>query len=210
MHEPAFTPLAVPRVGAVPIDLRGEADRARTRGYAEGYAEGRRIGLEEARRRASAEEAERRRVLDLQARALADAATALRAAHDAVARRIDELTGPSAARIEELALELASCVVGAELSDPARAAAHALRRALDAMPVERWTRVAFAEREHRLILDDPVAAPLLAGIDVIASPDVDPGGAIVDIDQGAVDTRIGRAFARAAAALRGDDGEVVP
>jgi flagellar assembly protein FliH len=77
------------------------------------------------------------------------------------------------------------------------------------MPVERWTRVAFAEGEHRLILDDPEAAALLAGIDVVSSAEVDPGGAMVEVDGGAVDTRIGRAFARAAAALRGDDdGEV--
>ncbi|MFC9985088.1 FliH/SctL family protein [Microbacterium keratanolyticum] len=49
MPDPAFTPLVVPRVGEAPTDARGEAERARVRGYAAGFAEGRRIALEEHR-----------------------------------------------------------------------------------------------------------------------------------------------------------------
>jgi flagellar assembly protein FliH len=47
---------------------------------------------------------------------------------------------------------------------------------------------------------------------VVTASDVDPGGAIVEIEDGAVDTRIGEALRRAADALRGADehgGEVL-
>ncbi|MFS0854166.1 FliH/SctL family protein [Microbacterium sp. 179-I 3D4 NHS] len=208
MSDPsAFTPLAVPRVGATPTDVRGEADKARTRGYAEGFAEGRRIALEEARRRELQEEARMQDAREAQRRAHASALAALQSSQDEVERRIGELSELAADRIEDLAVSLATAILGVELSDPARSAAHALRRALAEMPAERWTRIAFHEADWAVLSEDEGGLDPLRGIRVVTSPDVDPGGAIVDIEHGAVDTRISQALARASAALRGDDVE---
>jgi flagellar assembly protein FliH len=202
--DSAFTPLAVPRVGETPIDLRGEADRARTRGYAEGFAEGRRIALEQAR----VEQEENALHMTALRQAFAEraqsAADAVRDAQSALAQRIDDVASLDAALIEELALELAVEIVGVELADPARSAAHALRRALDAVPQARWTRVVFSERDV-VTLRDADALTTMSDLEITSSPAVDDGGAIVDIGDGSVDARIEPAFARARSALRGVD-----
>ncbi|MFB4351990.1 FliH/SctL family protein [Microbacterium sp. LS_15] len=204
MLDSAFTPLAVPRVGETPIDLRGEADRARTRGYAEGFAEGRRIALEQAR---VEQEENALRMTALQqafAERAQSAADAVRDAQSALAQRIDDVASLDAALIEELALELAVEIVGVELADPARSAAHALRRALDAVPQTRWTRVVFSERDV-VTLRDADALTTMSDLEITSSPSVDDGGVIVDIGDGSVDARIGPAFARARSVLRGVD-----
>ncbi|WP_435745190.1 FliH/SctL family protein [Microbacterium sp. PMB16] len=200
----AFTPLAVPRVGETPTDLRGEADRARTRGYADGFAEGRRIALDEGRMRQAAEEARMQQHRAAYLTQRGSALSAVRASSDALDQRIEELSAIAADRIEELALELARAILGVELSDPARSAPHALRRALAEMPAERWTRVAFNPQDAAILRDDEDAAATLHGIPLAGSASVDPGGAIVEVEDGAVDARIAQALARAAAALRGD------
>jgi flagellar assembly protein FliH len=199
----AFTPLVVPRVGETPTDLRGEADRARTRGYADGFAEGRRVALEEGRLQQAAEEArmQQHRMAYLTQRGTT--LNAVRASSEALDQRLDELSTLAADRIEELAVEFASAILGVELSEPARSASHALRRALAEMPVERWTRVAFSPQDAAILREDEDAGATLHGIQLVESASVDAGGAIVEVEDGAVDTRIMHALARAAAALSG-------
>lgn len=203
-----FTPLPVPRLGEAPLDVRAETERARTRGYADGFAHG--LGL--AARRADEERAaerrrdERQRLADLRERAAA--LTAIRRSQDRLDERVAMLSELSAWRIEELATQLAEAILGAELSDPARSASHALRRALEHTPVDRWVRVTLDERDARVLLEDADAAQLLETIEVVSACGLGPGGAVVEIQDGAVDTRVGAALARASAALRGpeDDG----
>lgn len=205
MLDSAFMPLVVPRVGEVPIDLRGEADRARTRGYADGYAEGRRVALEEARVH---EAAQQRRMTELEHSFVHERGLtleALDAARQSVEARVAELAMLGAERIEELALALARGIIAAELSDPAVSAAHAVRRALAEMPVDRWTRIVLNERDAGKLAGDAELSSALSGIEIATSASVDVGGAIVEIEHGAVDTRIARALARAESALRGDD-----
>ncbi|WP_447912901.1 FliH/SctL family protein [Microbacterium phyllosphaerae] len=212
MLDSAFTPLVVPRVGETPIDIRSEADRARTRGYADGFAEGRRLALDEAE---LAQRAHQQRMQELQELYLHERGSALRALEAAQAllnHRIDDLSLLTADRIEELAVGLATGILAAELSDPARSAAHAVRRAITEMPLDRWTRVSFSEQDLQTLRSDPPVIDPLRGIDIVGSPAVDPGGAIVEIEDGAVDTRIAEALARAEAAHRGADelgGEVI-
>lgn len=208
MLDSAFTPLVVPRVGELPLDLRGEADRARTRGYADGFAEGRRVALDEAHQQQAAEAERMRQLREAYLQQRGAALNAVRTAQAALDEQLVHVGELSSARIEELAVELAMVILGAELSDPARSAAHAFRRALDQAPVARWTRVAFSERDAAVLEEDPDAASLLHdGIEVIASPAVDDGGAVVEVDGGAVDIRVAAALRRASAALRGDDDE---
>ncbi|MFJ4175750.1 FliH/SctL family protein [Microbacterium sp. NPDC089696] len=205
MLDSAFTPLAVPRVGETPIDLRGEADRARARGYAEGFAEGRRIALERAQVETTAHEL---RMQEMQVAFVERAQAALdavRGAKSAIDQRVAAVARIDADRIEDLAVELATVIVGAELSDPARSAGHALRRALDQMPVDRWTRVSFSTRDADTLRADAASSAAIGDLDLLSSDAVDDGGSIVEIDDGAVDARIGAAFARVRAALRGDD-----
>ena len=206
MLDSAFTPLVVPRVGETPIDIRSEADRARTRGYADGFAEGRRLALDEAEQQRHVQQQRMQELQELYLHERGSALRALEAAQALLDHRIDELSMLTADRIEELALGLATTILGAELSDPARSAAHAVRRAIEEMPVDRWTRVSFSERDVRILESDPPAIDPLRGVEIVGSAAVDAGGAIVEIEDGAVDTRITEALARAAAARSGDDG----
>lgn len=205
LSDTAFTPLVVPRVGETPTDVRDEAARARTRGYAEGFAEGRRIALDEARVQRAAEAERLQQERDAQAVRYESALTALDDARSAVADRVRTTSGLSADRIEELAVELATAILGAELSDPARSAAHALRRALAEMPVDRWTRVAVHPRDGEVLRADADAVAALHGVEMIDDASVSPGGAIVQIADGAVDVRVAEALRRASAALSGED-----
>lgn len=205
LSDTAFTPLVVPRVGETPTDVRDEAARARTRGYAEGFAEGRRIALDEARAQRAAEAERLQQERDAQAVRYESALTALDDARSAVADRVRTTSALSADRIEELAVELAAAILGAELSDPARSAAHALRRALAEMPVDRWTRVAVHPRDGEILRADGDAVAALHGVEMIDDASVSPGGAIVQIADGAVDVRVAEALRRASDALSGGD-----
>lgn len=209
MLESVFTPLVVPRVGETPVDVRSEADRARTRGYADGYADGRRVAAEEARALQAAEQDRMQLLREAYLHQRGTALAAVRVSHAALDEEVASIAELAALRVEELAVELAAAILGAELSDPARSAAHALRRALEATPRGEWIRVTFSERDGAVLNDDPDAAALLSGIDVQTSPGVDDGGAIVEIEHGAVDTRVAGALRRAVDALRGT-GEEVP
>lgn len=205
LSDTAFTPLVVPRVGETPTDVRDEAARARTRGYAEGFAEGRRIALDEARAQRAAEAERLQQERDERAVRYESALTALDDARSAVADRVRTTSALSADRIEELAVELAAAILGAELSDPARSAAHALRRALAEMPVDRWTRVAVHPRDGEILRADADAVAALHGVEMIDDASVSPGGAIVQIADGAVDVRVAEALRRASDALSGGD-----
>lgn len=208
LPDTAFTPLVVPRVGETPTDVRDEAARARTRGYAEGFAEGRRIALDEARVRQTADAERLQQERDAHAVRYSSALAAFEDARSALADRVATASALSADRIEELAVELAVTILGAELSDPARSAAHALRRALAEMPVDRWTRVAVHPRDGEILRADADAVAALHGVEMVDDASVSPGGAIVQIADGAVDVRIAEALRRAGAALRGgDDGD---
>ncbi|KQZ25053.1 MULTISPECIES: FliH/SctL family protein [Microbacterium] len=201
--DSAFTPLAVPRVGETPIDIRGEADRARTRGYADGFAEGRRIALDAAEHEQGLQWQRMQELRESYLHQRGSALAALDAARAEYLRRVDEVSALSADRLEELAVDLARVILGVELSDAARSAAHALRRALAEVPVDRWTGVTFSTRDLQTLQDDE--PPALQRIPATASDTVDAGGAIVRVEDGAVDTRVAGALARASSALRGDD-----
>lgn len=207
MLETAFTPLVLPRVGEMPIDVRSEGDRARTRGYADGFAEGRRVALEESRAQQADEHERMRRLREAYLQQRGSALAAVRASQVALDERAAKLSATASARIEQLAVELATAILGVELSDPARSAAHALRRALDATPLTTWTKVTFSERDGAVLQEDADATQLLAGIETTTAPRVGDGGAIVEIPDGAVDTRVAEALTRALEALRGTDDQ---
>lgn len=201
MSDSTFLPLVVPRVGGAPADVRDAEERARARGYADGFAEGRRIALEQAQEQQRAEQRRMQDLIDSYLHQRGSLLSALQAAQVHLEERVRDVSDLAAERTEALAVELATVVLGVELSDPARSAAHALHRALAEMPLDRWTRVQLSPRDLETLEADAGAEPILRGIEVTSSPTVDPGGALIEIEDGAVDTRIVRAFARVAAVL---------
>lgn len=211
VSDSVFTPLVVPRVGEPTPDVREESERARARGYADGFAEGRRIALDEGRRQQLVAQERAEAMLADHRMRWAAALQALQSAEAQLTRRIDDVSMASIERIEELAVELATTILGVELSDPARSAAHAVRRAAAELPVDRWTRVTLNHRDAE-VLETDADAEHFAGlrrtrVEVVSSTTVDPGGAIVEIEAGAVDTTIARALTRARAALLGETGD---
>lgn len=200
--DSAFTPLVLPRVGDVAVDARAVSERARVRGYAEGFAEGRRRAqaeLDLARR----EDAQRIARREAAAREeLQSALAALDAARGDLTAAVAGLVGTDAARIEDLAIEMARLILGTELSDPASSAAHALRRAATEVPASAWLRLHLHERDLRILRDGGVDG-LPGSVEIVASDTVDAGGAIIEIENASVDLRIVAALDRARDALDG-------
>ncbi|WP_295827697.1 FliH/SctL family protein [uncultured Microbacterium sp.] len=204
MSESVFTPLVLPRVGEERTDARTVADKARARGYADGFAEGRREARAELEReRLEADE----RFAAREAAAQAAHRAALSGLGEARARLEDGIAAIVASdlrRLEELAVEMAAAILGAEMSDAARSAAHAVRRAAAQTPRSTWVRVRLNERDVRT-LGTLVGPSLPEGVEVVVGADVDPGGAVVRIAHGSVDTRVAAALERARAALSIDE-----
>ncbi len=202
--DSAFTPLVLPRVGVERTDARAESERARARGYADGFAEGRKAADAEAQQRLTveAQHAEQREAAA--GRALASALDALQHARTQLDTHTVALAELAAARIEQLALQLAETILAAELSDDARSAAHALRRALSELPDATESQVLLHPDDHRTLVATGALAAVPTGVDIAVSPEVDRGGALVMADDGTVDARVAQALARASAALRGD------
>nr|WP_201469901.1 FliH/SctL family protein [Microbacterium hydrocarbonoxydans] len=202
MLDSAFTPLVMPRVGEPPLDLRAETEQARARGYADGYAEGVRRARDEAAHQADLTQRRERELTETYLHQRGSALRALDAARDALDARTESVRAVATETIEQLAVELAETILGTELADPARAAAHAVRRAVAEAPVDRWTRVLLSEQDAPVVEADDDLSGLMAGIEVVASSAVDPGGALIEVEDGEVDTRIVHALRRAQAQLR--------
>ena len=200
--DSVFTPLVMPRVGEPPLDLRTETDRARARGYADGYAEGLRRARDEAAIQTVHAERRERELTETYLHQRGSALRALDAARDALDARTESVRAVAVETLEQLAVELAETILGTEVSDPARSAALAVRRAVEATPVDRWTTVFLSEQDAPIVEADDDLRGLMAGIEVVASSAVDPGGALVEIEDGEVDTRIVHALRRAQAELR--------
>ncbi|MGO4301795.1 FliH/SctL family protein [Leifsonia sp. RAF41] len=193
----AFEPLAVPVVTSTEHERAAMAS-ARSRGFAAGFAEG---------RRAAAEEQARWLVDAEDARAAESAETADRAAVLASALRgaaieLREATVPVLAEAEtalvDAAFALATAVVGVALEDRLSAARAAVERVVSAVD-------AGAVPAVRLHPDD-VAALRQAGLvgeelRLVADPALARGDAIGELPTGWLDARIYEALGRAKEAL---------
>lgn len=192
MSTDAFAPAVFPRFR----DADADADRrqARVRGYADGHAEGFRAGMAEAAAATEAAESQRR---DADARArgdLADARAAVNAAAEALAARMQELTGVAEQQISARAVELAEVILAEVLKDRDLAAASALRRAL----TERHGEVPV---EVRLSPADVRTLELLGALpertSVVADDTLAPGDGVAVMADGIVDARVATALERA-------------
>ncbi|MDR6972267.1 FliH/SctL family protein [Leifsonia shinshuensis] len=193
----AFEPLAVPVIAETEHE-RAAMTSARSRGYAAGFADGRRAAAEEqARWLADAEDARAAEAVEA-----ADRVAVLAAALRSAAVELREATVPLLAEAEsvllEAAFELATTVVGVALEDRLAAARAAVERVVaagrpGAVPVVRM---------H----PDDVAELHRAGIayedtQLVADPTLTRGDAIGELPTGWLDGRIHAAMLRAKEAL---------
>lgn len=182
-------------------DSERERERARQRGYAAGHAEGFRIAT------AAVEEAARRRTLE-QSMQTAEAEAALDRAVTAVdvaaarfAARVDEMVALDEQRILQRAIELAELIVAGELTDQGRAATVALRRAMSAVGDHEVLEVRLHPTDLA-VLEKSETLP--SGIPLRADGELSPGDAVLSVQDGLIDARVGAAFDRARRALRED------
>lgn len=203
-NDVAFAPLSVP-VLAETEDQHAAADAARARGFASGYADGRRAAAAEQadwsaearlQRAAEAQEtAERRAVLE---RALRTAAVEL-----------SEATVPVLADVEATlvaaAFELAEAVVGAVLADRLAAARAAVGRLFDEAPAGELTMIRLNPADLALLAEagpgGGAGEASLDGITTVPDPSLAPGDAIGGLPTGWLDARIRTALDRAKEAL---------
>ncbi|WP_298862409.1 FliH/SctL family protein [uncultured Microbacterium sp.] len=192
MSADVFSPASFPRF--YDADAEALRERERERGYADGHAEGFRAGV--ARALAEAERAELVRAEADAAlrRDVASAVTALQVAADRLTARAREVTAASEREVSARAVELAELIVAVELSEPGIAAVAAVRRALAAHDADDVRSIRLSP-DDVLTLDAQGGLP--EGIPVTADAGLVPGDAIVVVDEGFVDARIGAALDRA-------------
>lgn len=217
--DTAFAPLSIPVLTETEQEQTALAS-ARARGYATGFADGRRAAAEEqAAWLAAAEEARAAQEEQLAAR-IAVLAQALRAA----AVELREATVPVLAEVEdvlvEAAFELASAVVGDALSDRVAAARAAVARALSGETAGEVAVVRLNPDDLALLVEaeaeaqaqeqaDPegnarTGSALATGIPaprLVPDPSIAPGDAVGELPAGWLDARISTALARAGEAL---------
>ena len=184
-NDVAFAPLTVP-VLAETDDQHAAADAARARGFASGYADG--------RREAAAEQEAWR----------AEAELARAAAADEAAERAAVLAHALRSAAVELR-EAAEAVVGNALSDRLAAARAAVARGFAEAPAGELTVVRLNPEDLALLgtpgTGDEQGAPTLQGVTTVADPSLAPGDAIGGLPTGWLDARIGSALDRAKGAL---------
>jgi flagellar assembly protein FliH len=194
--ETTFAELTYPSL--ISVGSEDEAERARVRGHAAGYAAGRREAEAEMARVADRAAAERDALRSGAATALASALAALEAA----TARVSELAGlvlaDSDTALAAAAIELAESILGRELADGENSSRVALARA-------------FATIEPDTVLDvrvSPIDLAVLSasGIEssavrLIGDPGLAQGDAVVHVPDGRIDARISSALDRARAEI---------
>jgi flagellar assembly protein FliH len=189
----AFEPLAVP-VLAETEQERAAMAAARSRGYAAGFAEGRRAAAEEqARWLADAEDARAAEGAEA-AEHVAVLARALRAAAVELREATVPVLGEAESTLVEAAFELATAVVGVALSDRIAAARAAVERVVaaadgGAVPVVRLNPADVEELRGAGLAPEDVR--------LVTDPSLTRGDAIGELPGGWLDARIGEALARA-------------
>ncbi|GAA2872056.1 hypothetical protein Acy02nite_43980 [Actinoplanes cyaneus] len=197
------TDLRLPEPGN-PKVLEEERMAARTTGYAEGWAQGKRDAVaaaEEAAARAHAAEEhhEQRR------------SAALAHAVNALGRAVTELENqlmPTFTELQELVLasafELAEGIVGRTLLDDPERGRDALRRAMTAAPEHGNVVVRLHPEDYANLVGDSDGVFDYQGrrISLVADPSLHPGDATAETGTATVDATIEAAIARAREALR--------
>jgi flagellar assembly protein FliH len=169
---------------------------ARAEGYARGWAEGRRAAEAQASVEAHAAATDR-------AAEAAHAAASLNAALSALATAASALEARAVAPAAELtdavvtgAFELATALLGRELTLAAEPGLDAIRRALVLVPENRPVCARLNPDDASVTRAGLASAELGREVLIVADPSVEPGGAVVDCDATRVDAQLGTALER--------------
>ncbi|QAY60075.1 hypothetical protein ET475_08790 [Microbacterium protaetiae] len=197
MSADIFAPVVFPHLHDA--GLEAERERAWHRGYADGHAAGVRAAVEQAAVAAAGSEARRAARDEGQRRLVARAITTLHAAAEALHERTQQVSAATTDQVFARAIELATVIIAAELSDVEGSASAAVRRALrSADPADVC--------EIRLNPDDLAALERLevapVGISLVADEQLARGDAIAVVDDGYVDARVDAALKRARRAVQ--------
>ncbi len=185
----------------VRTDPRDEWEQARDAGHRDGFEAGYEAGMTLAEADVNAALTEHRRATERLVRAARSLEEGHRKLLDADRVELDAIE----ADVIELALSLATELLGRELRATDHPVRDALTRAMRFVP-ERATPVAVVHPD-----DAAVAAEILAadpqwrgGVEIVADPGVEPGGCILEIGECRVDGQLGSALARMREALAAD------
>ncbi len=190
----AFSELRYPTIATAALEEATE--RARIRGHAAGYAEGLRAAEADAAAVAAHARVEREALRE-------DAVTALTAAVDALGtatRHFAASSAPVLAAADDAllsaAIELAESILGIELADGEISARAAITRALSRIDEESITAVRLSPVDLAVIGAHGITVP---EVRLVADPTLSPGDAVLELEDGRLDARIGSALARARA-----------
>ncbi|GIF11053.1 hypothetical protein Ate01nite_10850 [Actinoplanes teichomyceticus] len=184
--------------------LEEAKQQARTTGYAEGWAQGKRDA-------AMAAEAGAARALAAEEQHEQRRTAALAHAVNALGRAVTELENqlmPTFTELQELVLasafELAEAIVGRSLHDDPERGRDALRRAMTAAPEQGNVVVRLHPDDYRNLVGDTGGVFDYQGrqISLQADPTLQPGDAIAETGTATVDATVAAAVARAREALR--------
>jgi flagellar assembly protein FliH len=179
--------------------------QARTTGYAEGWAQGKRDAV-------AAAEAAAARALAAEEAYDHRRATALASAVNALGRAVTELENqlmPTFTELQEVVLasafELAEAIVGGALRDDPNRGADALRRAMSATPEHGGVTVSLHPDDYQTLVGDGPGDDFDYGgrrITLRPDPGLRPGDAVAETGTATVDATIAAAMNRAREALR--------
>jgi flagellar assembly protein FliH len=179
--------------GSVESQAR-ELAEARREGRVEGFEQGLRTGFEQGKAEG---EAEARTGLE---QAQVDASARVEAALSRLDQRLGELADHLSSSTVDLALEIAEAVLAREVRTAQDPGADAIARCLDLLPP-------LGEMVVRLHPDDAEAfdqVPEAGSREIVVVPDghLNPGDAIISVDETTVDARLSASLERVAEALR--------
>jgi flagellar assembly protein FliH len=181
------------------VALRTTSGESFAAGFAAGYADGLRRASLHAAREAAAHREEQGRAEVQRDAAVARALQAVAAAGDRLAMDVDSVVAALTDRLSGGAVDLAEAVLGAELGDPGRRAAAAVRRVVGAAGS---TGATITLRMNPADVAALAGAAEPDGVRLVPDPGVLPGDATGETPEQWIDARVGAALARAAAAAR--------
>ncbi len=181
---------------------RAAEEQGRASGHAAGYAAGFTAAERDAEHAAARSERERAAREQARVAQVAHAVDLLAAAAEEFTRKEQVAVADIEDAVVELALGIAREVLGRELAVSADPGAEALSRALALLPegAPATVRLHPADAASLIGLDDLARG---RGVVLVADPAVERGGCLAEAAGRSVDTRVGPALERVAAALRG-------
>lgn len=186
LAAPSSTRAELAPVGPWAGENNDSAEAARRKGYAQGLLEGREVG-----RQAGIDELDRRNT---------EMAAAVRHLVDRHEREAEELGKHLASEVAELALEIAAAILDREVRVAVDPGAEAIARCLDIAPM-------LGDLVAQLHPEDAKRLGTIAELaerqlTVVADPGLQPGDAIVTIDDTTIDGRLSEALDRVREVLR--------